>query len=145
MKTWSLFKHENLTTGNKILWKRGGIAISNFRSQSTYSFVKCGCSIYFFLNSVNLTCQGRDISKYFRESLRLRDKGISSSTSVLWVATIANVQLTFLTLCLLGNFVCFFVVCGFFFKLTFSKEIFQEHHQSVKQFGSRSGPTFCQA
>ena len=23
---WSLFKHENLTTGNKILWKRGEIA-----------------------------------------------------------------------------------------------------------------------
>ena len=26
MKIWSLFKHENLTTGNKILWKRGEIA-----------------------------------------------------------------------------------------------------------------------
>ena len=25
-KIWSLFKHENLTTGNKILWKRGEIA-----------------------------------------------------------------------------------------------------------------------
>ena len=23
---WSLFKHENLTTGNKILWERGDIA-----------------------------------------------------------------------------------------------------------------------
>ena len=27
MKIWSLFKHENLTTGNKILWKRGEIAL----------------------------------------------------------------------------------------------------------------------
>ena len=26
VKIWSLFKHENLTTGNKILWKRGEIA-----------------------------------------------------------------------------------------------------------------------
>ena len=25
-KIWSLFKHENLPTGNKILWKRGEIA-----------------------------------------------------------------------------------------------------------------------
>ena len=49
-----------------------------------------------------------------------------------------------LTLCMLGNFACFFVVCGFFFffKLTFSKKIFQEHHQGVKQIGSRSGPMF---
>ena len=26
VKIWFLFKHENLTTGNKILWERGGIA-----------------------------------------------------------------------------------------------------------------------
>ena len=30
-------------------------------------------------------------------------------------------------------------------KLTFSRIFFQEHFQSVKQFGSRSGPTFCQS
>ena len=30
----------------------------------------------------------------------------------------------------------------FVFKLTFSKKVFQEQHQSVKQFGSRSGLTF---
>ena len=41
-------------------------------------------------------------------------------------------------------FFFFFFVC-LFFKLTFSKKIFQEYHQSVKQFGSRSGPTFCRA
>ena len=29
-----------------------------------------------------------------------------------------------------------------FFKLTFSKKIFQEYPQSVEQFGSRSGLTF---
>ena len=42
--------------------------ISNFTSQITYSFAKCGCSIYFFLNSANLICQCMDISKYL-ESL----------------------------------------------------------------------------
>ena len=47
--------------------------ISIFRSQSTYSFVKCGCLIYFFLNSANLICRGTYISKYFRESIGLRD------------------------------------------------------------------------
>ena len=30
-----------------------------------------------------------------------------------------------LTLCMLGNFACFFVICGFFFKLTFSKKSFR--------------------
>ena len=63
-----------VTTGNKIMWKRGEIApqeqfllfstlfyiyISNFRSQITYSFVKCGCSIYCFPHSLN-----SDMSKY---------------------------------------------------------------------------------
>ena len=51
------FKHENLATGNKILWKRSNFSffpqyfqyISNFRSKITYIFVKCGCSIYFSL------------------------------------------------------------------------------------------------
>ena len=38
-----------------------------------YIFVKCGCSNYFFLNSANLICRGTDISKYFRESLGIRD------------------------------------------------------------------------
>ena len=50
------------------MWKRGEIApkeqfllfstlfyiyISNFRSQITYSFIKCGCSIYCFPHSLN--------------------------------------------------------------------------------------------
>ena len=33
----------------------------------------------------------------------------------------------------------------FFFFFNFFKQIFQEYHQSVKQFGSRSGLTFCRA
>ena len=39
--------------------------ISNFRSQITHSFVKYGCSIYFFFLSANLICRGKGISKYF--------------------------------------------------------------------------------
>ena len=35
--------------------------------------MKCFCLIHLFLNSANLICRGKDISKYFRESLRLRD------------------------------------------------------------------------
>ena len=35
--------------------------------------MKCGRSIYFFLNSANLICRDTDISKYFREFLGLRD------------------------------------------------------------------------
>ena len=65
MKIWSLFKHENLTTGTKYcreeekLLLRSNFSsfalyfqyISNFRSQVTYSFLKCGYLIYFFLSS----------------------------------------------------------------------------------------------
>ena len=48
-----------------------------------------------------------------------------------------------LTLYVLGNFACFFVICGFFFliKMNFFKNILLEYHQSIKQFGIRSGPT----
>ena len=118
-------------------------------------------------------------------------------------------SITIITLCLLGNFSCFFVVCCFFFKINFWKnsfrntirvsngldpdpfscffcllnfskstsfgntisvkqfgsrsifhdflspaeffkinffeKFFQEYHQNVKQFGSRSGLTFSRA
>ena len=47
--------------------------------------------------------------------------------------------------CLLYNFACFFFLTSdkFFFKITIFTKFFQEYYQSVKQFGSRSGPTFC--
>ena len=35
--------------------------------------MKFGCSVDIFLNSANLICRSTDISKCFRESLRLRD------------------------------------------------------------------------
>ena len=83
VKIWSLIKHKNLTTGNKMLWKRGDFSafpryfqyVHIFKSQIKYSFVKCGCSIYIGLSSTNLLCRATDISKYFRESLGLRDNG----------------------------------------------------------------------
>ena len=37
------------------------------------------------------------------------------------------------------------VCCWHFFKINFLKKFFQEHNQSVKRFGSMSGPTFCQS
>ena len=46
---------------------------------------------------------------------------------------------------MLGNFSLFFNVCWQFSKLTFSKKFFQEHNQSVKQFGSRSEPMLCRS
>ena len=47
---------------------------------------------------------------------------------------------------MLGNFACFFFLSSVdFFKINFFKIIFQEYHQSVKQFRSRSGPTFRRA
>ena len=45
------------------------------------------------------------------------------------------VLIAYLTLCMLGIFYAFVVV-----SLLFQKKIFQEHYQSVKLFGSRSGP-----
>ena len=76
VKIWSLPKNENLTIGKNIVEKRRNFSsfpqyfqyISNFRNQITYIFAN-----YFFLNSENLICRGTDISKYFRESLGIRD------------------------------------------------------------------------
>ena len=48
-----------------------------------------------------------------------------------------------LIFCMLGNCSCFCCRLLTFFKMNFFKKFFQEHYQSVKQFGSRSGPMFC--
>ena len=53
-------------------------------------------------------------------------KGYHEMTKVCWVI-----------------FPAFLVVCWHFSKLTFSKKFLPEHYQSVKWYGSRSGPTFC--
>ena len=39
----------------------------------------------------------------------------------------------------------FVVLSWLFFKINLFKKLFQEHYQGVKQFGSRSGPTFCRS
>ena len=44
---------------------------------------------------------------------------------------------------ILGNFSCFCFCLLIFIKINFyQKKIFQEHSQSIKQFGYRSGPHF---
>ena len=50
-----------------------------------------------------------------------------------------------LTLCILGNFSCFFCCQLIIFKINFFEKFFQEYHQSVIQIGSRTGPTCCRA
>ena len=75
-----------MTTGNKIMWKRGEIAPKEqFLLFSTLFYIyisgvklhihllKYGCSIYCFLTLSTLICRGTDISKYFSESLGIRD------------------------------------------------------------------------
>ena len=44
-----------------------------------------------------------------------------------------------------GNFFMLFCFLLIFFKFNFFEKFFQEYYQSVKQFGSRSDPTFCRA
>ena len=56
----------------------------------------------------------------FQELFSMKNK----KRKVLKVSS-AAVVLDTLTLCMLGNFACFFVVCGFFLKLTFSKKSFR--------------------
>ena len=57
---------------------------------------------------------------------------------------IKMIMLSRLTLCMLRNFfVLLLSSADFFFKIKLLKKFFQEHYQSVKPFGPRSGPTFC--
>ena len=50
----------------------------------------------------------------------------------------------YLSICLLGHCSCFYFRLPTFFKIKFFLKITtQGHQQSVKQFGSRSSPTFC--
>ena len=103
MKLYSLFSYVNLTTDNKIFWPllRSNFSslpqyfqyISNFRSQITYLFVKCACSIYFFLNSANLICRVTDISNHFRESLGLRDGESRLAIPALFLSLITKTRL----------------------------------------------------
>ena len=84
------------------------------------------------------------------ETQELTNKNKKPSNSSLLVAPRDNITSLFmvsyvekdpyvicqLTFCMLGNFSC--INCC---QLTFLKTISQEHYQSAKRFGSRSGPT----
>ena len=86
-KLWSLFSHGNLIIGNKILRKREIGPKEQFLLFSTIFsllYLTSGFKLHIhllnvvvrfivFLNSANLICRGTDISKYFRESLGLRN------------------------------------------------------------------------
>ena len=85
----------------------------------------------------------------FEKKKKKRVKMSSAAAVILVLTGLLHCQNS-LTLCRLGNFACFFVVCRpfffFFFLLTFFfQKIFQDYHQSVKQFGFRSDPTKCRA
>ena len=48
-----------------------------------------------------------------------------------------------LTICMLGNLACFCCRLLTFLKINFlQKNLSEEHYQSIKRFGSISGPTF---
>ena len=84
VKIWLLPEHENLTTGNKknIVEKKlllsplfhniFDISLTS-RVQLHIYLLNVAIRIIIFLNSANLKCRGTDISKYFRESLGIRD------------------------------------------------------------------------
>ena len=44
-----------------------------------------------------------------------------------------------------GCFMLLLLAADFFFKINFFKKFVQEHYQSDKRFGFRSGPTFCRS
>ena len=88
MKISSLPKYEHLTIGKKYCEKEEKLLlesnfssfpqyfqyISNFKSKSILiHLLKVVVRFILFLNSANLICRVTDISKYFRESLGIRD------------------------------------------------------------------------
>ena len=85
------------------MWKRGEnfssfphyfiyVYISNFRSQITYSFVKCGCSIYCFPHSLN-----PDMSRYGYRSVLSESLGIRDNESRLYIVVRSNERTLFAT------------------------------------------------
>ena len=89
VKIWSLFQHETMTIGNKIMWKRGEIAPQQqFLLFSTlfyiYIFLTSGVKLHIhllnvvvqfivFLTLSTLIYRDTDMSKCFSESLGIRD------------------------------------------------------------------------
>ena len=62
----------------------------------------------------------------------------------LWVRV--GVEYTSRGLCMMKRFSSILLFADLsFLNINFFEKFFQEFHQSVKQFGSRSGPMFCRA
>ena len=96
MKIWSLFKHEDRITGNKVLWSNFSSFpqyfqyISNFRSQIIDSFVKCCCSIYFF-PEVCKSDMSRDGYRSISENLldfEIKRADSTFTLAVVWVISV---------------------------------------------------------
>ena len=68
--------------------------------------------------------------------------GSISQSKICDCGIFCSCTLVFLTLCMMGNFPCFYCHLLTFFKINLFKKFFHEHYQSVKWFGFRSGPTF---
>ena len=66
------------------------------------------------------------------------DFGYHSYLVLVHMVTKTHFLVVQFSLCMLGNF----LPSADFFKVNFFEKFFQDDHQSVKQFGSRSGPTF---
>ena len=88
-------------------------------------------------------CSKWSLLRYFRPSLSYH-LSLRSDFCLFFSGRLRQVLL-YITLCPLGNFAYFLSSADLFQNQHFFKKFFQEYHQSVKQFGSRSGPTFCQA
>ena len=59
------------------------------------------------------------------------------------IADVAIISLSYVATLPLGNIHAF--VSSADFQNQLFRKFFQEYHRSVKQFGSRAGPTFCWA
>ena len=128
-------------------------------------FFKIKIFTNFFRNTFRVSTsmdldQAQPVFSRWPVNTRKKELTLSSSTEVLYPfntflideffhllwynnALILGPLLYILALCPLGKCSCLFVICWFFSKSTFFEKFFQKYQQSVKQFGSRSGPTFC--
>ena len=79
------------------------------------------------------------ILRHCHEFLMSKKSILTLFAKIKFTRKFQNLQI--LTLCILGIFMLLMSSADIF-KINFFKRIFQEHYQSVKRFGSRSGPTF---
>ena len=103
----------------------------------------------------SLTHNGKNVSCSYQRAFYRNSISLPTSFQFWWGSTLFSLQMknvcTYLSstvvidslsLFMLGNFPSFYSCLLYFFKINFFEKFFQEHYQSDKQFGSRSGPTF---